>query len=201
MLLTAFLGILFVAFCTALSVGGLLLVRRSARLGTLESHHEVAGFFIGVLSVIYSVLLAFVVFLIWGQFEDAKRTVAREANQLGDLMQMTRVLPPANAAPIQKEILAYGRLVVEREWPAMSKAQSSQEVQAQVDLLWYVILGMQPTTAKDVAVFERFIDRLTELSDSRRLRLHVAHDRAPLLIWVLLIGGGILNVGFTYFFG
>ena len=42
---------------------------------------------------------------------------------------------------------------------------------------------------------------LAILNDSRRMRLLAARARVPTLIWGVLIGGGVVTVLFTYFFG
>src|SRR4051794_3470053 len=76
---TALLGLAIVAVAVALSLGGLAVVRRSVKLSTLESHHEVAGFILAVVGVIYAVLLAFVAVSTWEQFEGARGSTDREA--------------------------------------------------------------------------------------------------------------------------
>ena len=76
---TALLCLAIVVTAVALSLGGLVLVRRSVTLSTLESHHEVAGFILAVVGVVYAVLLAFVVIVTWEQFEEARADADREA--------------------------------------------------------------------------------------------------------------------------
>ncbi len=41
----------------------------------------------------------------------------------------------------------------------------------------------------------------TPLTDARRLRLLEANTHVPTILWVILLGGGVLTVGFTYLFG
>ena len=45
---TLLLGVGTVVLTVAVAVGGLVLVRRSVALSTLEAHHEVAGFILAV---------------------------------------------------------------------------------------------------------------------------------------------------------
>src|SRR5271170_5104249 len=60
---------------------------------------------------------------------------------------------------------------------------------------------MKPETSMDVALYTDSLRRLNDLSDSRRLRINSSRDAVPIMLWVLLIGGGITTIGFTYFFG
>ena len=87
---TLLLGVTIVGMSILLAHLGLRLVRRKVPLPVLETQHEVAGFIIGVLGAIYAVLLAFVVVVVWNQFEDAKSTVEKEANQLHDLSRIAQ---------------------------------------------------------------------------------------------------------------
>jgi len=45
------------------------------------------------------------------------------------------------------------------------------------------------------------LEALNEMGQLRRTRLHVSRPGLPLLMWALLLGGGIITVGFTYLFG
>ncbi len=87
---TLFLGILVVGGSQLLAVAGRWIVRRLVSLETLERNHEVAGFFLGVLGTMYAVLLAFVVSVLWTQYQDARVLITREANELGDLSRLSK---------------------------------------------------------------------------------------------------------------
>jgi hypothetical protein len=47
-----------------------------------QEHNDVAGFIYAVVGVAYAVLLAFVVVVVWEEYERAKDTVETEANEL-----------------------------------------------------------------------------------------------------------------------
>ena len=78
-------ALLTVAGTVGLAILGLLLVRRLVPLDLLQMHHEVGGYIIGVMGTIYAVILAFVVFAVWDQYQIASVAVVAEANSLGDL--------------------------------------------------------------------------------------------------------------------
>ncbi|MFZ0088600.1 MAG: hypothetical protein WAL63_03775, partial [Solirubrobacteraceae bacterium] len=61
---TVWLGVGLVVISVGLSLVGLLIVRKIVARETLEAQHEVAGFLIAVVGVIYAVLLAFVVIIV-----------------------------------------------------------------------------------------------------------------------------------------
>ena len=65
---TVLLDLLTVVVSVLLAVLGLRWVRRQVDLSFLEAHHEVAGFFISVIAVMYGVVMAFAVLAVCTRF-------------------------------------------------------------------------------------------------------------------------------------
>src|SRR5437764_431334 len=100
--MSPFLQVLFfIGGCSLLSVLGLLLVRRRVSLKFLETHHEVAGYFVATYGTLYAVLLAFAVFVVWVDFKDAQSNLELESNQIADLYRMAQAFPEQFRTPIQ----------------------------------------------------------------------------------------------------
>src|SRR5262245_51044440 len=76
------------------SVLGLWLVRHYVPAKLLAASNDVVGGYLQTIGTIVAVLLAFAVFVVWGQFNDASLHVEREASELLDLARTTRGLPP-----------------------------------------------------------------------------------------------------------
>src|SRR4051812_8985175 len=96
----------------------------------LEQHHDVAGFVYGVIGVLYGVVLAFVVVIVWEQHTTVRPNSAFETN-------------------------------------------------------WHAELVRQMSVA----------------SDLRQQRLSEARGGLPRALWMVLVLGAIVNVGFTLMFG
>jgi hypothetical protein len=198
---TWLLGIGIVGASMLVAHIGLHFVRRRVPLNILETQHEVAGFIIGVLGAIYAVLLAFVVVAVWDQFGDAKVTVTTEANQLTDLSRMAQGFPAQSQQRVLEGLRAYGQSVIDDEWSTMSHGLASPKTQAAMDNLWQLFREVDPQTNREVALYAESLDRLNQLSDSRRMRVHASCDDIPAVIQILLWGGGLIIIAFTYFFG
>ena len=65
----------------------------SSTSSTLRGSSDSLGTYLQTLGGIYAVLLAFVVVVVWGQFNDARSYVNREANALVDLHRTASGLP------------------------------------------------------------------------------------------------------------
>lgn len=198
---TLVIGFLVVGLSLLLSHLGLRLVRRFVPLSVLETHHEVAGFIIGVLGAIYAVLLAFVVVIMWDQYGDARANVEQEANQLTDLSHLAQGFSDPVRQRLLSTMRAYAESAMNDEWPAMAHGNDSPRTQAAMDDLWRAYFELDPQTNRENALYQESLSHLNKMSASRRLRLYASRDDLPSVIQVLLWGGGLITIGFTYFFG
>jgi hypothetical protein len=184
----------------ALSVILLQAFRRvMPRLLTTEDH-QIAGHFLGAVAGFYGVLLAFVVVIAWGQFQDAKIIVTREANQAGDLFRLTRFFPEPAQSNMRASVIAYDQVVVTKEWPEMAARGESKEAWTALDNIWNVYGSFQPQAPPQALAYELSLARLTDLSDARRLRLLASREKVPGVLWGVLIMGGVISIFFTYLF-
>ena len=110
-----------------LSVAGLTLVQRLVSPGLRQEHNDVAGFIYAVLGVAYAVLLAFVVIAVWEQYQAARDTTDREANELAEIYWLAYQLPESEGRQVQELAQSYARVVVEEEWPLMEDGQFSPQ--------------------------------------------------------------------------
>ena len=79
---------LIVGLPTALAMFGPVVVRRFVQLDKLRTNNEVAGFKFATVGVIYAVLLAFAVIVVWEKFNDAELNVAREASAAATIFRL-----------------------------------------------------------------------------------------------------------------
>src|SRR5690348_12116671 len=70
-------GILMVGLPTLLAMAGPILIRRRVGLERLSNNNEVAGFKFATIGVLYAVLLAFAVVVVWEKFSDAEDEAAQ----------------------------------------------------------------------------------------------------------------------------
>jgi hypothetical protein len=194
-------GFLFVGATVSLAIGGMLLVRRSVTLSTLENHNQVAGYIYGVVGVVYAVLLAFIAIVVWQQHTNVQTQVEQEANQLGDLYRNAQVFPAEIRTRLQNQIRAYSRIVVEKEWPAMAKGETSADAWAAFNQLWRSYQQVEVRNDHERLWYAKSLDRLDQLGDYRRLRVLSNRAAVPALMWVVLLATGITTIGFSFFFG
>ena len=184
-----------------LSVAGLTLVQRLVSPGLRQEHNDVAGFIYAVLGVAYAVLLAFVVIAVWEQYQAARDTTDREANELAEIYWLAYQLPESEGRQVQELAQSYARVVVEEEWPLMEDGQFSPQAWALVDEIRQRIGQFESSTSNEQVLQDQGLTRVHDLADARRLRLLETHEDIPTILWVVLLSGGVITIGFTYLFG
>ncbi|MFN8635327.1 MAG: DUF4239 domain-containing protein [Chloroflexota bacterium] len=185
----------------ALALYGVIHVRRRVPLEVQMEQNEVAGFFIAVLGVVYGVLLAFAVIVVWEDYEDARAIAEREANAVADVHRLADVLTEPSRQQIQTESLAYARVVINEEWPMLEEGRESVTALRQLEALWVAVRAYEPKGSREETIYGKLLDELQIVNDERRMRLLASRHGIPRLVWGVLIGGGIMTVLFTYFFG
>src|SRR5579864_6502627 len=78
---------------------------------------------------IYAVLLAFTIFVIWGQFTDVENCVIRECNALDDLLRFTNYLDGEARAGIRRAVANYTNAVLRYEWPALGEGRKDKQAE------------------------------------------------------------------------
>jgi hypothetical protein len=183
------------------AVAGLLVVQRLVPSERREGHNDVAGFIYAVLGVAYAVLLAFVVIAVWQDYKTAQANVESEAHELAGAYFLASQLPEPQRTRIQDLVRTYVRVVVDEEWPMMERGQTSEHADSLVSQLRLQILKFDPHTKGEQVLYERGLTQLHDAVDARRERLLEVREGIPTLLWVVLVGGGVITVSFTYLFG
>jgi hypothetical protein len=195
------LGLIWIAVVVGISVGGLVLFRKVVSHTRLESANPVSSAVFQVAGVLYAVLVAFVVVVVWEQFGNAEDASSMEASAVADLLRDSAALPSAYRTEVQQNLVAYSRDVIDHEFPRMRRGETITEQSDALNHVWQAYLKVQPESRNEIAFFDHAIVRLNDLSANRKLRVSTGDASVPGELWVLLIGGGVVLMVFTYLFG
>lgn len=194
-------GVLVIAVSVLVAVTALNLVNRLIPTAIRENHNDVAGFIYAVVGVVYAVLLAFVVIAVWQNYEAARDTTVREADELAEIFFLAHRFPEPERTRIQELARSYARVVVDEEWSLMAEGRASPRAWEALDELRATIQGYEPDTEAGQVLYGEQLASLNELGDARRDRLIDAEMGIPGILWAVLVLGGVITVGFTYLFG
>lgn len=194
-------GLLLVGVPTLAAALGPLLVRRYVALERLSTNNEVAGFKFATLGVVYAVLIAFAVIIVWEKFHDAESAVTQEAGALASLYRLSEGLDPDAQVRLRAELATYIHTVIENDWPAMARGGGSSEATSALTKIYSAVLAYKPSDPSGGTVLAEVLDQLDHVTQARRHRLGLASGIVPGVVWLVLFGDAILTIGFTFFFG
>jgi hypothetical protein len=183
------------------AVVGLAVVRAIVPSADLQASNDICGGYLQTLGTIYAVLLAFVVFVVWTQANDARRLVERQADELADVLRVTRALGGPVALGTLAAARAYVREVADIEWPLLADGRSCPGAAAMLDHVWQAVAAFEPGTDREQTLFTEAVSRFSEFGDARADLLHCGRVRLPVLLWLLLLTGAVGTVGSMYLFG
>lgn len=179
-----------------IAVGLLAAVRSAIPPHVLAHAHDAAGDFLQAMATIEAVLLAFVVFVVWQQFDATRSEVAKEANELADLERVSRGLPEPSRSAVRGAARRYAEAVLTDEWPAMAagKEEGLSETWRILNEMWLGLQACRTSTAEQQQLHAEALARFNDLSDARTSRLTSARRRMPNSLVVLLYIGAFMVV-------
>ena len=194
-------GLLLVGLTTGLAMLGPILIRRYVTLEKLTANNEVAGFKFAVVGVLYAVLLAFAIIVVWEKFDNAESIVAREAGAATNVYRLSYGMAEAPATSLRARLSAYLAATISDDWPAMEHANESSAARLALDAVYGSVLVSLTPEGRDGALVAEILHQLDVITQERRARIVAADGTVPRVIWPVLFGGAAITVGFTFFFG
>ena len=204
MFLTAFplwlAGILLVGLPTLVAMSGPILIRRRVGLERLSTNNEVAGFKFATVGVLYAVLLAFAVIVVWEKFGDAENNVAEEAGAAATIYRLSEGIDGETGALIRGAVNAYLSTAIAEDWPAMERGEIGQSTTQALNAVYGALLAFNPADQRGTVLLAEALRQLNLVTHARRARLVAATGIVPGVVWFILLGGAAITVGFTFFF-
>lgn len=199
---TYLMCLITIVISVGLSVGVLIIRRRRIHWESFKDNHEVGGFLFNALGLIYAVLVAFVVYATWSDYEASGSVCDREADIIQNLYLDCSGLPPESQAEIKKDILEYLEMIVKDDWPLLAHGKVNPVSREKLIEIWKNFnnindLGIE----KQKIYFGEALNKLNDITELRRLRILSAQSHIPVIIWTVILIGALTSVGFSLFFG
>jgi uncharacterized protein DUF4239 len=195
-------GVLLILVLPAVAVLAQVGIHRAWPSLAEGEHNDVAGFIIAVVGVIYAVLLAFVVIVTWENFSSAESVVGREASALRSIYRESGAFPDEARELLHDDVRRYAEAVVEREWPAMAEGQAGDPAVAQtLDEISLHLTQLPTDTPSRQEFVGGEIARFNDLVGSRSERLDYVEKGVPAVLWIALVVGAVVTIGFATLFG
>ncbi len=180
---------------------GPTLVRRRVALDRLRTNNEVAGFKFATVGVLYAVLLAFAVIVVWEKFSDAENDVAQEAGAAATIFRLADGIGGEPGKALRADVNRYVETAISDDWPAMERGGASRSATRALDRIYATAMAYNPDDGRGRILMAETLHQLDLVTQARRARLVMATGIVPGIVWCALFGGAALTIGFTFFFG
>ena len=194
---------ILVGLTSLLAAFGPLIVRRYVSLEKLTAHNEIAGFKFATVGVLYAVLLAFAIFMVWQKYSDAEAAVAQEAGAAETIYRLLYGIGDQTGATLREKVVTYLAVTITDDWPAMDRgaAGAHQKARQSLSAIYAALLTFQSPGQGASPFMSEILHQLDVMTQARRSRLVAAEGTVPGVVWSVLFGGAVVTVVFTFFFG
>ena len=178
-----------------------VLVHRFLSASMRREHTVLGAAIFTVIGTTYAVLLAFMATTAWEQYSAAQALARHEADQIGVLYGLSYGIADPAGAAMRSDLVAYLGEVIDVEWPAQIDGRAVPAAEPLLAHLNRTLLAVTPGNASQANVQSFLIPVLGEVATARRDRLLAVHGTIPNLVWMALLSGGALMVGFSFMLG
>ena len=189
------LFLLIVGGSVGLAWVGIVLLHHRTAAPMDEKHNEVAGFIFATVGVLYAVLLAFTVIIVWEQYLAAESAVSQEAAALITVARDTSSFPEPARGQVHDQLHAYAQFVINDEWRTMDEGtlehEESKGALAAINTVWSIYRSLPPGQ-----VDSHTTDSLDNLSAQRAIRLQSNVAALPAVLWFGLLLGAVVTICF-----
>ena len=189
------LFILIICLGALIAGRGTFLFRKYVNVEILRAHNEVTGFLFLAIASFYSLLLSFIVFVVWGQLNDTRSNVSKEGSSAMGLYRDIKFYPDtADSKVLMASYLDFVYNVVDEEFPYMEFRKPSRKTPATFDKVFYNMEHLNPKTTMQTQLVAEMFNHLNELAAYRGLRVTSGESEIPAPLWLPMIFGAFITL-------
>lgn len=185
---------------TAVAVPAMLLVRRRAPDGGYFNDGDRAAGVFGVLATGFSVLLGFVVFLAFSNYDVSRSGAEIEALVVAQQVETAQLMGAPAKQELTGELICYGRSVIRQEWPRMEVGSQGDAINPWGVELFGTLESVKPASAAEEAAYGKWLDQTSAREEARNDRIHGAEGVIPSPLWIVLFFIAAVIFVFMFFF-
>jgi hypothetical protein len=165
-----------------------------------ENDAEGIGALLQIIGTLYSVVYAFAIYVIWGQFTSVESEIQKESGTLKDLLVFSQWLKEPVREPIVRAVKVYARAVAGSEWSSLA----AREETSKTDKLFIGVISsvteVKPADDTECILYQALLAIAERASSHRDERLALSAKRMPgtLRVFVTLTASMILFLLFFF---
>lgn len=172
------------------TVGGVLLTLALRSVNAqrfFSADRDVLGNYLQLIGGIYAVVIGFVIFVVWNQYNEGTRAIEQEAGRLAALARLSAFLHDnAHGKLIRERIGEYTRSI-------LSAPGTHHDLQPWRGLV-RAIRSTPADNAREAVVYGDFLEQLDRLTTLRNERHSILRARIPWILWDMLVFATIVTL-------
>src|SRR5271155_2281031 len=165
-----------------------------------ENDAEGIGALLQIIGTLYSVVYAFAIYVIWGQFASVENEIQKESGALKDLLLFSQRFKETVREPIVRAVKVYARGVAESEWRTLSAREETDKTDKLFSAVIASVTEVRPEDDTERILYQQLIEIANQASAHRDERLALSVKRMPqtLLLFVTVTAFMILFLLFFF---
>ncbi len=198
----------FMVVPAVLAAAAHLLFRRLVPASKLLPSHDVAGFLVAIVGVLYAVVLGFLVISVWSSFDQAQRNADAETTEVADILYLTRALPEPIRMRERMLLGQYAHEVRDVEWPMLADGEEDPRARGLLAAALHELAtwdipprASQSEVLRQSSLRDAALASYRELAAHRRLRILDAQSHVHPTMYFALAAGATILLIFVFLFG
>jgi hypothetical protein len=188
-------------FSIFVSFAGFRIIHKFYHYENLEKSHNVTSYIFNAYGLLYAVVIAFVVYINWSDYNNAQEQLYNESNHISNLFHEAQGFQEPFKTDLMKNIVSYTDNIFNSEIAEMKEGKSSYESNKEYNKLWDNFLNIDVKKLENTVLYDKCMDEINKISESRRFRFFYLNNTIPKLIWVIMLFGCVFSFSFSFFFG
>ena len=152
--------------------GIFLLLKKNRHLQKLSIDLDIGGIIYGGIVAVYSILLAFIVVIVWQQYQNTGDRIQEESSKVFNLYRASYAFPDSTTGKrIRTTVIDYVRSVVDDEFPAMENDTTSVVTQAKYNKVWDMVYTIRPGTETEKIWDASMVTSVNQFAEARIIRI------------------------------
>ena len=175
---------LIIVAAAAVAVAAMLLVRRRSPEGSWFSDSDRAAGIFGVIATGVSVLLGFLIFLVFDSYDSSRTGAETEALVVAQQVQTAQLLPADVSPALTGQLVCYARSIANVEWQRMEDGSLGDEINPWGVALYGTLREVALTSPNEEAAYGKWLDQTSAREEARQTRIHGAEGVMPTPLWI-----------------
>lgn len=196
-----FIVIIILSIITvSISYIGLKYVRKKFAEEVLIQNHEVGSFIFNAFGLIYAVLVAFVVYVTWSEYNDSQKNTDLEVIKLTNVYNFSNTLPDNVKQQTLVLLNEYINSVINEEWKELADMKHSENTTLKYKNLVTYLVTLNSDSLNNKFAYHEMLMQLDKAGECRKTRIFDSVNNIPSIMWFVLIFGALVTIIYTYFF-